>query len=895
MSHLHDFHGLNDRFLHASGSTTPLSCSIGDCTKKYSVFNSFRNHVRKHYESMCDGGNDTDRWDHGTDDVSVNTNCFDCGTDDVDVYTSEAYYGGSGTVDSCSFGDTVDPDVEFEIENSFSDCDPDDEISQAQQHSNRDARTLAAMKELFDLKQRSKFTKEKFFDILLRYRLNSTARTVTLASVAYNYSSLVVVFEGLFTVLKDSMPDDSADRAWLEKAIAECMEVFTELSSQHKMMSYLTKHELFVPPQTIFLGPRWDQGTDRDSGTATQTEQMNSLQYISIRETLKFILKFPEVYEMLNYEKPSQDGLLRTFRDGSYCKSHPFLIINVNGLLMKLFYDEFGNGNPLGSKAGYHKLGAVYWVLDNLPTALRSGLSCCFVALLFYHLDLKKYEFNQIIKPLVDEIKQLQSEGVKVVVNYPGGPKEVVLKGTLSQVCGDNLGINQLFNMIACFGKNTHFCRFCEINQDDIANHFREVPDKLRTVDSYEHCLNMVVDPAWKRQKENRQKNNYKGVKGDCLLNTIDNFHVTQNYIVSMMHDFYHGFAENLICFVLEDLIHEKVFSLDELNSMVSHFDFGFEEARNKPSEFSKAPGSSVSIRVTFAECSCLLRLLPQMVGPKVPEGHSSWAILLKLLDCYQTIFAPIISPDMIDQLEEDIADFLFLFKRQYPHPDPEKTNFIPKLHFLTHYPAAIRKVGPLVHFSEIRFEAKHQSMKPLGGICCNYKNICYTYATRHQLSLACAWLDGPPWYVGVSCITKEKRLTVAETEHSEVLTPVLDAKTELRTGNVIVFRGVSYRKGLVLVCGMNGNLPIFHRIKCVYAPDSLRLIFVCHAVRILSFNRHLYAFKVTETDEKVLLRSDHDHYDYHPISMRHNGFNSDRWVSTRHAATPEGVCGMQQ
>ena len=92
-------------------------------------------------------------------------------------------------------------------------------------------------------------------------------------------------------------------------------------------------------------------------------------------------------------------------------------------------------------------------------------------------------------------------------------------------------------------------------------------------------------------------------------------------------------------------------------------------------------------------------------------------------------VFAPTIHLAAIDYLAFLIADFLELYTVLYPNE-----SFIPKLHYMSHYPSCIKKVGPLTYLSSIRFEAKHSFFK-LSHITCNFKNICKTLTTRHQLN----------------------------------------------------------------------------------------------------------------------------------------------------------------
>lgn len=66
--------------------------------------------------------------------------------------------------------------------------------------------------------------------------------------------------------------------------------------------------------------------------------------------------------QVLNVHK-STDGYIRDFCDGQLYKCHPLFSRNPQAIQIILYYDELEIANPLGSKAGKHKLGN-YLLLD---------------------------------------------------------------------------------------------------------------------------------------------------------------------------------------------------------------------------------------------------------------------------------------------------------------------------------------------------------------------------------------------------------------------------------------------------------------------------------------------------------------------------------------------------
>lgn len=56
-----------------------------------------------------------------------------------------------------------------------------------------------------------------------------------------------------------------------------------------------------------------------------------------------------------------------------------------------------------------------------------------------------------------------------------------------------------------------------------------------------------------------------------------------------------------------------------------------------------------------------------------------------------------------------------------------------PKHHFLVHFPTILLQSGPLVGMSCLRYELKNSFFKRCSHIVCNFKDICFTLAYRHQ------------------------------------------------------------------------------------------------------------------------------------------------------------------
>ena len=80
-------------------------------------------------------------------------------------------------------------------------------------------------------------------------------------------------------------------------------------------------------------------------------------------------------------------------------------------------------------------------------------------------------------------------------------------------------------------------------------------------------------------------------------------------------------------------------------------------------------------------------KLLPLMVGYKVPEDDEHWANYLDLLKIVDYLLAPALHEDAVAVLGALISDHHLEFKQLYPG-----ASITPKMHYLVHMPRLILK-----------------------------------------------------------------------------------------------------------------------------------------------------------------------------------------------------------
>ncbi|KAJ8018503.1 hypothetical protein HOLleu_43476 [Holothuria leucospilota] len=119
---------------------------------------------------------------------------------------------------------------------------------------------------------------------------------------------------------------------------------FDYYSDARHLNAFIAEKFDFVEPVEYVLG-RGVNGKDR------------CMQYVSIIDTLKALLRKDEVFAEVLNGHCSQDGLILDFCDGLHCKSNASLSEHQS-LQIQLYSDDFCVANPLGNKVKKLKFSA---------------------------------------------------------------------------------------------------------------------------------------------------------------------------------------------------------------------------------------------------------------------------------------------------------------------------------------------------------------------------------------------------------------------------------------------------------------------------------------------------------------------------------------------------------
>ena len=644
--------------------------------------------------------------------------------------------------------------------------------------------------------------------------------------------------------------DQSPQVQELWQEFSDAAEPFKGLETDYKQIKYFTNSGNFIQPlEEFFPGVSYVQHRDSATGSVRQLAVTDSYQRIPLKPLLVKILELPGISQaMMQWQEKERHALQDVF-DGKFCKRHPLFLKEVSVPLL-LHNDDCETVNPLGSKTGVHKLGFVYFILKSLPPDLLSNLQSHFLLAVYKSDDAKTYGIDVVLRPIVDELKTLERDGITVNTrNYQG-----VVKFSIVQVVGDNLGLNGILGYNESFSGN-HVCRLCTVHRDVLRVQTQEDSKVLRDVDSHKADLE-TNDPS------------KTGLKRDSVLNSLSFYHVTDNKAVDIMHDILEGVGAYEVKLVLNSLIEQKLISPDKLNYRITSFDYGFSDMGNKPSVISKSDLKSQDspLRQSAAQMWCLLRLLPVMIGDLIPNDNKEWELLIVLLMCMEIIFSPSVTLAATRYLSQIIEDHHSLFLELYPH-----LHLRPKHHFMLHYPKAIEKLGPLIQLWSMRFEGKHGFFKRVSHVTCNFRNICKTMAYRHQImqcyTFMCGSMLSHNTEIGPGYNTFLANLEGYKDIQSGLAG--IPLFTELYVPARVTVKGTLYRSGMsVFMSYDEDGEPLFGLLKNIFVLEqtgSSQIKFVVQKWETLGYDKHLFAYSVIRTKDLTVIDVK-ELLDHHPL-----------------------------
>ena len=455
-------------------------------------------------------------------------------------------------------------------------------------------------------------------------------------------------------------------------------------------------------------------------------EKPETMQYIPIKKTLKILLEDDTyINQKLSDTYFYEENVIKDCRDGLNFRGNEFFKANPTAVPLLLFTDELEVANPLGAGKTKHKVQCSYYTTLDVIPSLRSKVKSIQLLSLVLSRYWKKHGNLKCNRNFIEDLKDLETDGLEVEK-----PSKKVLKIGLGLVVGDNLGQHMLCEMNCCFSSG-FICRFCNAKYFDVCKEhhlYSEIDDDYSTEPltkaKYDECADLAL-------ANGTSSVDTLGIKSHCVLNVLKSFHCVGQTPPCLGHDYFEGIFSYDVQHYLDFIINkEKLILIDDFNKKIKNVKLSARDAKNRPKNFKKGAkkyeGNAGSLRV-------LSRILTFILSSVLEESCTE-KFLIKLHEVGEIITAPVLTVTEVEVvMTQIITEYLDL--RIEGIETLGMANPRPKHHFLSHYPAAFKNVGPLISVWGMRMESKHVFLKGVIRAAKNFKNVPLTCATRHQLA----------------------------------------------------------------------------------------------------------------------------------------------------------------
>lgn len=563
----------------------------------------------------------------------------------------------------------------------------------------------------------------------------------------------------------------------LQKSLNIVQSEIRTVNTKYKRDKLCRENDLFVKSEEKAIGLKWVMTPDPAADVPFHSKVENKFSYVPILKTLNsFFLekRSRELYLSHNERKPDcVPGVYDDFCCGERCKNSNFFQESYSPIQLQLAIDDFEVCSPLKSKTKIHKIRAVYMQIRNLPRRFLSKLNNIYLVLLCETANLKQEYtgLDNLLELIVTEIKELETKGITI-------PGDINLKGTLVNFCFDNLGGNETFGFTESFNSR-YYCRICTTPRTECYVSTKEISANLRNLEDYNDCIEKL------KNEEKIDLTETKGVKKYCLLNNLENFHVLLNMSLDIMHDLNEGLVPITLKYIFMDCINKKILTKSQLIAKIRDYPY-YDDAKNKPSALDI---DKDNLGQNATQMRYLLLNLPFILMDYREELSSSWICIETCLKIMQILYSDRITEDELLILEDTIDLYLTNMIKIF------KIKLTPKLHFLTHYPNLIRKMGPVIHTSTMRFEGKHKTFTDFAKKTNNFINITKTLTEKHQqnqLAVGFTYED--------SIVASKKQKPVRGVQSIEIFKSVDDELNETRELNFLHFNNYTYRPGKLII-----------------------------------------------------------------------------------------------
>lgn len=531
------------------------------------------------------------------------------------------------------------------------------------------------------------------------------------------------------------------------------------------------------------------------------------------------------------------------------CDSILYLPLNV-------YFDDFEPQNVIGSHSGAYKIGATYTSIPCLPNNIISKLQFTFPACLFFSEDRKTFGNKKVFEPIIKILNELHTSGVNVKYG-----KIRTVKFIVFLILGDNLGLNDILGFTESFFANFH-CRFCKLKKDVMQKQLVEDYKFLRNYENYgDDVAKGVYDVA--------KGVSLSGIREYCVFNNIHKFHVTRNFSVDILHDFFEGVCHYDLCNIIINLINQNYFTLEELNGNIKFHNYGPFVKNKKIDPITIENLENTKLKSSGEEMKTLMLNFALIIGHRVDRECPVWKLYLVLRDILSIVTSKTVHCRTYELLANLVSEHHELYLQCF------KDTLKPKHHFMVHYPRMLMMVGPTGLISSMRYESYHKKFKNVANVINCRINLLTTFAKKIEYQIANFLLTfedlkNTPTF---GRIEKVDIYSLFQ-KYNFSLNP-----KEVQVSSWVEIEAVLIKRNCIIQIGLEiDDSPKFGLVEDIILVDKSIVMLGCRKIENLGFDRQFYAYSVLETNDFFLFSAEN----VQVLSYMFQGSQNKKFVSLK-------------
>ena len=217
------------------------------------------------------------------------------------------------------------------------------------------------------------------------------------------------------------------------------IKALTDLQTEHKRKLYIKGSFVYIEPNEIDLNKQ-----ERNGRRKTNQDVYH---YVDVKRLVENMVKDQSFKQMRSeFRTESEEWVLKDLKDGSAYKRNDFFKRYPEALTAILYSDAIELKNPLGSAKGTYKVVMVYLSFAEITKIQRSKIDLIRTVMVFREELLKRHSIESIFKPLVDDLLELEKNGILI-----HDPEPLRIRVGVLCYIADNLEAHNIGKIVAFF------------------------------------------------------------------------------------------------------------------------------------------------------------------------------------------------------------------------------------------------------------------------------------------------------------------------------------------------------------------------------------------------------------------------------------------------------------